>query len=492
MTTSLVAQRLHLPHRRQLLAIVLLASLVGLLVTVSNSVVLQLLAIAALADMLMAVAFARAKVALNPGWPIIAWLYLLGPIGAAAETLGLTLPVGLIVLLGIAPFPIIAVVARPRILSGLFHLLPIAFLALLAALSLAWSSAPAYGGSKLVLWLTTCILPAAAIVVLARATPVSWRLIAGAGVAYALVLILLGEDTSTYPGRVTIFGANPIWIGRAAAILAIVGLFGPFRLLVRLVLATIGVVAAVLTASGGPLVGLVTGVVAGGAVLVRSRGRIDWRSLLAWLGLGGVAAGLLVATMLGLLDPAFEEAVRDPNNTSRPLFLFEAARLFAASPVIGSGFGAFASTGFDLYPHNMVAEVAAELGILGLLALGAWLVLATRASMRSAIFSALLFSTFVFSLFSGNIAGEAEFWFFSALAVGALPLMPVRGESTPVATSRGAARATQPVTSPAQGQQVLARPAPVEPKPIKQATQGGAVEPATPVRRARRRGACGS
>jgi O-antigen ligase len=130
--------------------------------------------------------------------------------------------------------------------------------------------------------------------------------------------------------------------------------------------------------------------------------------------------------MSGVLDPAVDEALKDPNNLSRPKFFIGAISQFSASPLIGAGLGAFASTGLDLYPHNMIAEIAAELGLLGLIALGTWILLVVRASIRSAVLTALIVATLVFSVFSGNIAGEAEFWFFSALAVG---LVPVAGRA---------------------------------------------------------------
>lgn len=416
--------------RPQAIWIVGLAVAAGVLVTVTNSVLLQLAAIGVVADLLIAFALTRAGVVLNAAWPILALLYLLGPISAGAAVLGYTLSPGGIVLLGIAPFPVFAAVARPRIMSALAQLLPIALLAALATLSLAWSSEPAYGLSKLSLWLTTCILPAAFIVLLARATTVSWRLFAGIGFAYVVALILFGADTASYPGRVTIFGANPIWAGRAAVIVAIVGVFGPFKLPTRLVLLVTGTIGAVLTGSAGPLVGLVAGILSGAAVEVRGRGWGDWRSRLAWVSLLGLAAGLLVVVMFGVLNTALDEALTDPNNLSRPNFLIGAASLFSGSPLIGGGFGAFASTGLDLYPHNLVAEVASELGLLGLLALGAWILVVLRASIRSALFTALTVTTFVFAMFSGSIAGDAEFWFFSALAVGVVPMTGSRRESS--------------------------------------------------------------
>ncbi len=409
--------------RPPVIAVVGLAVGAGVMVTLSNSLSMQLAAIAGLSVLLVAVALTRAGIVLNPAWPIVAWVYLLSPIGSGAALLGFDVSPGAVLLLGIAPFPIFAAATRPRILLALAQLLPIALLAALATLSLAWSSDPAYGTSKLVQWLTTCILPAAFIVMLARATAVSWRLMAAIGFGYVVILILFGTDTAIYPGRATIFGANPIWVARAAVIVAILGAFGPFNLPIRLVLLVTGAIGTLMTGSLGPLAGLAAGILAGAAVAVRARGWGDWRTLLAVVGLLGMAAMLLIAVMTGLLGPAFGDALRDPNNTSRARFLGEAARLFIESPLIGSGFGGFVSTGLDVYPHNLVAEVASELGLLGLLALGAWILVVLRATIRSALFTALIATTFVFAMVSGSIAGNAEFWFFSALAVVAAPMV---------------------------------------------------------------------
>jgi branched-subunit amino acid transport protein AzlD len=265
--------------RPPVIAVVGLAVGAGVMVTLSNSLLLQLAAIAGLSVLLVAVALTRAGIVLNPAWPIVAWVYLLSPIGSGAALLGFDVSPGAVLLLGIAPFPIFAAATRPRILLALAQLLPIALLAALATLSLAWSSDPAYGTSKLVQWLTTCILPAAFIVMLARAAAVSWRLMAAIGFGYVVILILFGTDTAIYPGRATIFGANPIWVARAAVIVAILGAFGPFNLPIRLVLLVTGAIGTLMTGSLGPLAGLAAGILAGAAVAVRARGWGDWRTL---------------------------------------------------------------------------------------------------------------------------------------------------------------------------------------------------------------------
>ena len=120
--------------------------------------------------------------------------------------------------------------------------------------------------------------------------------------------------------------------------------------------------------------------------------------------------------------------------TGRAGFLEAAWRLFLSSPLLGVGIGGFASTGIDQYPHNLIAEVGSELGVIGVLALAAWFGLALRGAARSPLLVALVVGTTAFSLFSGSLASNGEFWMFSALAVASLQLRktsPTRRSASP-------------------------------------------------------------
>ena len=69
------------------------------------------------------------------------------------------------------------------------------------------------------------------------------------------------------------------------------------------------------------------------------------------------------------------------------------------------------------YPHNLIAEIGAELGLVGLLVLAVWFGFALRWASRSPLLVALVVATGVYALFSGSIASNTEFWMCSALAV---------------------------------------------------------------------------
>jgi len=187
-------------------------------------------------------------------------------------------------------------------------------------------------------------------------------------------------------------------------------------------MAPVMIVAGLTTISLGPAVGLLVGAWAGAAETLRCTDRRDGRVAVGWIALLLLTGVALVVVLSGVLDPLLIRVADDPNTSSRAIDLAATGRLFLQAPVFGVGIGGFASTGLDVYPHNMFAEVVSELGVLGALLLLAWLGLALRGAARSPVAVALVVATAVFALFSGNLAGNAEFWIFSALAVAMLPI----------------------------------------------------------------------
>lgn len=394
----------------------------GAVLVVLPTLAIQLAVVLGASFVTASVMMARAGRALNSAWLIVAWLYVLGPLGTILSNAGLGLPTAALVLAAPSPFVVAAVLLRPRSLQRLVRLAPLALLSALAGLSLWWSPDASYGMDKLTLWILTGLLPAAFIMVLTLGpASISWRLIAGAAFLYALGLILFGAATPLNPGRATIFDANPIWAARAVFIGALVVLFGPFPWFAKLAMAPVMILAGLTTVSLGPAVGLVVGSWAGVAEALRCAERRDRRVAVGWTVLLLLTGVAVVVVLSGALDPLLARVANDPNTTSRATFLAATGRLFLQAPLFGVGVGGFAATSLDFYPHNVIAEVASELGVVGLLCLLVWLGLALRGAARSPILVALVVATVVFSLFSGNLAGNVELWMFSALAVAMLP-----------------------------------------------------------------------
>ena len=88
----------------------------------------------------------------------------------------------------------------------------------------------------------------------------------------------------------------------------------------------------------------------------------------------------------------------------------------------------------------MLFEIAAELGILGVLIVVPWVVFAVLGAAGSPILMALVVATGLFTLFSGSLASNVEFWLCSAFAVARFPLVAAaqrRAPSTRQVLARG-------------------------------------------------------
>lgn len=385
-----------------------------------GAVVLEAPLVAGAAFLSFALVLAGLRAALPPGWVIVGLLYVLAPLGALfrqIDSSGLVLVSALMMIL---PFVVSAVVTSPNILGRLPLLAPFVALVALGLASLTWSPAGAYGLDKLILWITTGIIPAGFVLVLASASRyVGWSPIVLGATATAAATLLFA-DTSSYPP--TLFDTNPIWASRGAFIGVLVVLFVRFPMVVKVIAIPIMVVAGVSTASLGPLLGFVAGLVAGAVVALRHGGLGTRRVALGWAGLLGglVTAGIVVVS--GVADPLLASVYDDPNVEARVRYLEVAWNAFLDAP-LGIGIGGFASFGQDEYPHNVYVEVGLELGFAGLAVLIWWVAVSLRAAAGSPPMVALVVATSAFALFSGSLGSSTEFWLFSMLAVASSPLL---------------------------------------------------------------------
>jgi O-antigen ligase len=345
---------------------------------------------------------------------------------------GLELSVIAAVIAAFVPFVLAALWVSPESRTRLLGLLPLGLLVLLAGVSLAWSPERALGTEKLVLWIITGLLPAASVLVLAASSGrVSWGLIVLAAFVSSGGLILFGTPAAEYPGQPTLFEENPIWAARAAFIGALIALLGPFPLLVRAVGVGVMVAAGLVTQSLGPAVGFGVGAVAGLAELLRTAPAGDRRVPVGWALLVLGAGAALLLGISGAVEGLFAPAVQDPNVTARAGYLEVGLPMLLEAPILGLGLGGFAMTGLDEYPHNLPLEVALELGLVGAVIMGAWILVGLRAAAGSPILVALIAATATFSLFSGSLASNVELWMFTALAVGLWPALARRRPEAP-------------------------------------------------------------
>jgi hypothetical protein len=399
----------------------------GALVATLPSLVLQMALFGGAVVSVASAVLARTGRLLNPAWIIVGTLYLADPLASMARQYGIEVPTFGLMILAASPFVLMAALTRPHLLDRLVLLTPFLLLILLAVMSLLWSSTTSYGLETLNLWILTGFVPAVFIAVLDPASNrVSWPLVAGAAFIYAISLILFGADSPLYPGRYVLpVDTNPIWVARAVFLGALVVLLGPFPTPAKVVMASVMILAGLRTDSLGPLVGLVVGLCAGAVEKIRCAEPADRRRWTGWAGLGlGLGAALTGALLLfGAMDKLDPSAALSAGDfTSRASSLRDAADLYANAPVLGAGIGGFSAVGPLPYPHNLIGEIGSELGLVGILILVAWFALAVRGAARSPLLVGLVVATATFSLFSGNVASDSEFWIFTSLAVVMIPV----------------------------------------------------------------------
>jgi hypothetical protein len=92
---------------------------------------------------------------------------------------------------------------------------------------------------------------------------------------------------------------------------------------------------------------------------------------------------------------------------------------FIAHPFFGTGLGGPDLNGNLNYPHNLMLEMAGELGMVGLLLWGIAFAFTCRVAWRHSVVLALLVQTFASTMFSGDFGFNYE---YLMVAVAALAL----------------------------------------------------------------------
>ena len=264
-------------------------------------------------------------------------------------------------------------------------------------------------------------------------------------IAVAEALLLLrqfggGGGNEINPGRYTVsVDFNPILSGRNAAlgiVLAMFLLLVPVSAAVRLYASvSLPLVAVALLAAGsrGPILSLVIGL--GVLAILLPRGA-DRRKRLTLL----FGSGLISIYLVSRFVPA--EAIQRSfsfflgtgsgrSSNQRTELWREAWQLFTEHPFLGSGVGGFALRDpIYVYPHNILLESLAELGIVGFALVGSFLALAVSCAISvwrssagvdredAALVLALFTLAFVNAMLSDPIEAMATVWLTVGLVYG--------------------------------------------------------------------------
>jgi O-antigen ligase len=307
----------------------------------------------------------------------------------------------------------------------------------------------AYGLNKIELYAIVCVVPYLVGVVVGF-TRRDLQLFFGVYVAMAVAaaiynsfLLATGGANKQFSNRYSLDASiDVIGLGRTMGEVSLVLLF----LIVRaetvrtrvLLLLALAPVAITFVSSGsrGPVIGMVVALPS--VLLWRAASPVVARRLaLSLVAVGGLA----VLAVVALVPPeatqrslSIFQTTQETGDTSRIVLWSEAVHAFSQNlthTIVGIGTGGYAaisSTG-ALYPHNIMLEVGSELGVLGLLALAAFVISVIVRLLgvlarggESAGWSGLLLTLFVFSLvnaqFSGDVPYNSGLFLWGGLASG--------------------------------------------------------------------------
>ncbi|PTL37772.1 O-antigen ligase family protein [Alkalicoccus saliphilus] len=185
------------------------------------------------------------------------------------------------------------------------------------------------------------------------------------GLIQALMIIYEGMQIAAV--RVTVMDTNPLGLARnmGLGMIAAVGIINIKWL--RILCIAVFITGIIMTGSRGPLV-------AAAIVLfvyffsgqLKSR---QWRFLMP------ISVVLLIPLLYFLFDYFLAEffargstSFAEHGNVTGRMYLYETAlNAFGANPIFGIGVGQYAEVALHDYPHNLILELLAEMGIVGLL-----------------------------------------------------------------------------------------------------------------------------
>jgi O-antigen ligase len=347
-----------------------------------------------------------------------------------------SLPVDATLALGL----LLALVCGVRLVTGRVRPVPyvfaltIAVVALSLAVSLAWTSAPAYGREKVTTFLTVTMLAIGAPFFLFERWEdlrrfFTWIIVVALPVAI-LALTHPSRDTGRLAGDTTIGTSRLLCTG---ALILLLGALGHSRWRLPAAALAAGFVAiAAAVGSRGPIVSLALALaVTLAAWLLRAP-----RNIAPVLAIAAVSVAVVPFVSLpASSSERLSEAARDPVATFRQndryVLAQQAFQLIDRDPIRGGGAGAFSTSNPSAkWPHNLFLELWAELGLATILVVVAAVVAALAGLFRLAWrlpaqgseqqLVYILLAVFVFNLLavqvSGNINDNRDFWGMLAIA----------------------------------------------------------------------------
>lgn len=309
---------------------------------------------------------------------------------------------------------------------------------LYAFVSLSWAPSGTAGLSKLIILIVHAVIPGIyAYILYKRYAKFSWTLFALFGLVFAVTHLVFGEYSPEYPGRLSLPGSNPIFNARMSLITLTVCLWAPgIPRLIRIAALIAAAVSALATESRGPLAAfLIANVLIAVLTVIHKYRRGEIKHLTRY-----AAVLFLLIAGAGLAVARYSFELQTWMNSSRLSIFFDRSRLqgdanyigrlglqrhaleeWSRHPFLGGGLGSLTPPMTRDFPHNVVLEIAGELGVLGLLLWSLAFLYSLWAARRHAVLAVLLLQTLGTALLSGDFGYNFEYVLLSFLALALVP-----------------------------------------------------------------------
>lgn len=315
----------------------------------------------------------------------------------------------------------------------------------LMLLRLGVSADQAYGSTKVQLYVAdNIVFLLGAVFVGSRREDLRLFLVISLMIAVIAALLMVGNLVSgsavaRVGGRFSLSAVEyPIYLGRLAAngiliaIYVIVATVSHRSRVAALVTVPLLIAALLAAGSRGPVVALVVALITF-AALASTHRRARRRLLLVAGVLMATAAVVPIVVPGSVVSRALSALVGGAaglSSNGRFTLWAHAYEMFEAHPFLGAGTGSFAAFNELNYPHNILLEIAAELGLVGLIviigivgalvftSLRAWYHSSSVKRVELALIVALLVNAIGNALVSGAIQDNMEVWLWGGLGVG--------------------------------------------------------------------------
>ncbi|RUT33464.1 hypothetical protein EJP77_07390 [Paenibacillus zeisoli] len=353
------------------------------------------------------------------------------------------IPINSLILLVGAPLllVLIALFQQPAILKEMFSneglWLWVLFFGY-CTVSFAWASMNSSGLSKELLLMTRAVIPGLyTYIVYKRHGKLSWTVVAMFGLAYAATHLLFGEYNPEYPGRLTLPGDNPIFNARISLMAAAVAIWGRnIPWLIRLATLGTALTSAFATQSRGPVASFVAANLLILAYFLYKKYKSGefrklkrYTAVIAGAALLAVSAAGLYADQLGQLVGSSRFTVLfsqsqlkgDDNFLGRMDLQIKAFEVFQDHPFFGSGLGGNTPPVQDEFPHNVIIEMASELGIAGLFMWGVAYLFSLWSARSHPVLMVLLLQSLGCALLSGDFGYNYEYMLIAFVSLVFVP-----------------------------------------------------------------------